>query len=336
MKLKWSTISRWMIIGMAGSGAIGLALWKLKDYLYDRKPINLETIYEYMKENNKTFKKDFMTILDASMNEQSLDLFKRILSEHPKLILERDKYGNTLLHRVIYDMDLSLTKYLLPFYKSTGNLDIRNNAGFTPLHCATLSVFHKAVRLLIDQGANVNVEAYFTEYSPLKFAIISEDVAMVKTLLEASADFQCRHGNHRPFLLAVYTGNTKLVNILLEQPDLDLNFSNYSRSPLNYAILHKHYSIVESILKHGADVNAIYTHTPETPLETASKIDASPILSLLLSHGANQIVQPMHQALHYDQYQNFRILLNHFPSGIHGLSNTHGSLLHSLMEERDI
>ena len=75
----------------------------------------------------------------------------------------------------------------------------------------------KMAQLLIEQGANVNIENKDKE-RPLHWAIDNENMPMVTLLVEKGADVYAPNSKgKRPLQLAIDTGNTELIEYLQKQ-----------------------------------------------------------------------------------------------------------------------
>jgi ankyrin repeat protein len=100
------------------------------------------------------------------------------------------------------------------------DVDAKNDQGLTALHYATFRGDHENVKLLLDRGANVNVETY---------------------------DFGA------PIFLAALKRHTKVVEVLLQhKADLSMSFDGLATA-LHCACFGGDVAIFESILRHGQD-----------------------------------------------------------------------------------
>lgn len=156
----------------------------------------------------------------------------------------------------------------------------------------------ETVKLLLDRGVAVNDRA-FTQYgsgTPLQIAAMSDNVAVVRLLLDHGADANVT-GNDSWTLLhhALNSRNAELVETLLEH-GADVNFyggpgSDWSSTsaPILIAVQTGDAAIVEVLLRHGADINEPRRdhNRTMTPLQTAVSRNALDVAKLLLEYGAD-------------------------------------------------
>jgi ankyrin repeat protein len=187
-----------------------------------------------------------------------------------------------------------------------------------PLHLATIQVNLEMAKLLIAKGANVNSKDGYG-LTPLMHAIATQDDKLTKLLLENGADVNvwvdkvasagvCRDlesDKHNwqlceniksemrqvflnatrsggPVVLAAAQGNLLLVRQLIEK-------GATVKSALFGAVLSANIDLINLLIEHGADVNE-QNSSGETPLLKAAKTRSpnlwQPIASLLISSGA--------------------------------------------------
>jgi ankyrin repeat protein len=111
------------------------------------------------------------------------------------------------------------------------------------------------VKLLLANGAKLHgrelPEAAFIELQ-------NDSLAMVTTLLEAGANANSRSDGSTALLRASYRGNKKTVKLLLAQPGIKLDETDYDgRTALMWAAELGHAEIVEMLLQAGANTSII-------------------------------------------------------------------------------
>ncbi|OHD54564.1 MAG: hypothetical protein A2Y33_03415 [Spirochaetes bacterium GWF1_51_8] len=155
----------------------------------------------------------------------------------------------------------------------------------SPLMMAAKNNHMDVVRYLVEHGANVNqIKEYdASSASVFTFAFGSGNMDMVEYLLSKGArvDSGCLFG-------AVTKKSYKKVIYLLEN-GADVNIQCYMEyfSPLMYAVLHDDIKMVKLLVKHGADVNAVTFSSPTTtPLSIAIRLSNTAIIEYLKSKGA--------------------------------------------------
>jgi ankyrin repeat protein len=139
------------------------------------------------------------------------------------------------------------------------NIDVNvlDKAGFTPLARAAGKGHAKVVRMLIENGADVD-----------------------------GGD----HPDIAPALVqAAFGGHTTIVEILLERGagfNAADQFTSVREKALHVAASHGHVEMLKHLLNAGVDVNRRQMHWGTTPLSSAARKGDTQMVTLLLSHGA--------------------------------------------------
>jgi hypothetical protein len=228
-------------------------------------------------------------------------------------------YGGAALRMAIRRKDYRMLLLLSTAVdvNSVESLDIESSAGWeelrplNPLCEAICSRDLKAAEILIKNGANVGrlatlVRDRYLKYyghlntrgtvmeriSPLLAAIDTENLSMVKFLVENGADINhsFRTGLVRkPLQRAAEIGNFEIVQYLLECGALADGTPCYSGgTALQLTAIGGYVGIAELLLEHGADIN----HLPaegegRTAFEGAAEWGRVDMMSLLVSKGLN-------------------------------------------------
>jgi len=175
--------------------------------------------------------------------------------------------------------------------------------GTTPLHIAAGHGHFDIVKILVENGANVNAKDLMG-FTPLHSAIMGNHLAIVKFLIENGADINAKAENElpggtgwTPLHLAASSGNLDIVKYLIDH-GADVNAKDdVWFTPLHEAARFGHSSVVELLIHHGADVNA-KSITGSTPLHEAIGVIISArvlhtldkclfVAKLLIDHGAD-------------------------------------------------
>ena len=144
-------------------------------------------------------------------------------------------------------------------------------------------------------------------YTPLLFAARVGDLASAKHLVRAGADVNdtAPYGTSAT-VVAAHSGHGELAAFLLEH-GADANASDAGYTALHAAILYKDDALVEALLVHGADPNAVvrsstpvrrdaidfYIHPSyvgATPFWLAARFSVPGIMRQLVEHGADPLV----------------------------------------------
>lgn len=139
----------------------------------------------------------------------------------------------------------------------SGKVDINKKAisnGPTPLMIACERKKSETVKLLLDNGADVNIKMGM-DYTALFYAI--ENSEIVKILLDHDADVNVKTYNGRTaLLLSSWFGYYKTVEVLL-QFKAEVNISdNDGKTALDKAVEKNHKEIIDLLKSHGAKTAA--------------------------------------------------------------------------------
>ena len=150
----------------------------------------------------------------------------------------------------------------------------------------------REVESLLDNGYDANEDLLYTYPStPLTYAVSEGDLCTVKLLLERGAEVNVRANNGGiPLNNAIFRGDTSILICLLENgADVSLKEGTVPPlQPIEYATirLSRDKSIVEILLRHGADPNAA-SSSEGTPLQGAIRRNNAGVVQCLLENGAN-------------------------------------------------
>ncbi|XP_054589255.2 ankyrin repeat and BTB/POZ domain-containing protein 3-B isoform X3 [Nothobranchius furzeri] len=149
--------------------------------------------------------------------------------------------------------------------------------GFRMLSCGRTDLVKQAVNLLGPDGINSMNEQGMT---PLMYACVRGDEAMVQMLLDAGADI-----------------NSEVPNTVHKHPSVFPE--TRQATPLTFAVLHGHVPVVQLLLDARANVegslqDGMENYT-ETPLQLAAAAGNFELVSLLLERGADPMVGTMYR-----------------------------------------
>lgn len=88
--------------------------------------------------------------------------------------------------------NIEIVKYLLSD-EVNENPSLTRGNNFSPLHAASMNGFTKIVELLIEKGANVNVQTDPQKYAPIHSASFGGHLETIKVLLVNGADLNLRN-----------------------------------------------------------------------------------------------------------------------------------------------
>ncbi len=131
--------------------------------------------------------------------------------------------GKTLLILAAKASDVVLVRDLIA---AGADVHTTTRNGGTALMFASIRGDVETQKALIDAGADVNAVGGF-DWTALLVASVKGHVPAVRQLLVSGADPNLRDiYGWTPLMRAVYEGREKVVQALLEQPDVDLNAKN--------------------------------------------------------------------------------------------------------------
>jgi len=177
--------------------------------------------------------------------------------------------------------------------KQGTNIDaVQNPNRQTLLHIAAGSGYAKAVKLLLDNNANIDARDLLGG-TPLHRAVQNGHVDVAKILIEYGADIEARYAvrygvGATPLHFAISAkSNRKEVMSLLLSAGASVNVVDNMGSPLLYSAIHVgHSDAVELLIKHGADVN-FKNKVGGTLLHSAAYLGRPKIAELLIQYGAH-------------------------------------------------
>lgn len=229
------------------------------------------------------------------------------------------------LHAAVRDGQLERVRELI---ESGAPINSKGKEGASPLHVAIEEGDEEMIQLLLDMGADKNVMTD-EKWTPLYLGIYLGEVAAAKMLLDAGADVNIRCGMHKRTAvhMAAQTGRAGILRAVIERGG-DVNVADANRNtPLHAAAtnntsmeaidalaeaganleardlggctpLHsacRQYSVegCRTMLKHGADINALTTQL-RTPLVFAACFAGTPgaaeVVEFLLNAGADETI----------------------------------------------
>jgi ankyrin repeat protein len=236
------------------------------------------------------------TALHVAAQKDNVDIITLLLDKGASVNV-RGADGRTPVHHAAYCGNLSVTKLLV---QREASLEKTDNMGRTPLMLAALADKLEVVRYLAKTGAGINVcsdtgsdlHLAINEIplyamcllreqvddingrnaelgmSPLHFAILRQNLEIVKYLIERGADINLctREGRNRsPLHLAVLSGNLEILDCLIEA-GANLNAQDRNgRTVVHNAVASNNTALALHLVEKGADVN-IPDFERQTPL----------------------------------------------------------------------
>ena len=246
-------------------------------------------------------------ILIAARRGQA-DIFKLLLLNHPKRLLEKDSNGLSTLHLAAANGHVDIVKCILETDPSAANW--RDEAGRTPLMFAALNNHSDVVNLLIESKANLKTTD-LKGYNALHYACSSNSADAASALIAAGISLKSKKSLLTPLQLVCRNNipyhfhkapEYMIKGIADEKVDLDmvriaklLLESNADKNDvdedgntlIHYAVSHS-VELTELLLKHGANP-LLKNESGETAIFQAFNIYDKNIVDILeaLIHAAD-------------------------------------------------
>ena len=160
---------------------------------------------------------------------------------------------------------------------------------------------HKHItKALIEKGAEMSTINSDTKTYVMVIAIAEGNIPLFASLFESlisdysdfeAPDFRCGYTGYTFLHLAARMGRAKIIRLLLDKRDTDMNardFSASSLTPLHVAALYEQLEAVEALIERGAMID-MKDAEERTALYIAAKLGFTSILYYLLTKSAAKI-----------------------------------------------
>ncbi|XP_072919815.1 2-5A-dependent ribonuclease-like [Hemitrygon akajei] len=223
-------------------------------------------------------------------NEQVVEL---LLKNKANVNYKTKSYGWSPLHTAVQSNHEKVVHLLL---KYGADPHLRKKNGATPFIVAAIVGEVNLLKVFLSLDTDVN-DADDNGFTAFMEAAEHDNEDALRFLFSCKADVNKRRevpdtkanvgrGGKTALMSAVENGYENIVNILLDEMNADVNvLDNLGRTALIFALKENRRTIVETLLKHGANVNSI-DKNKETPLSTALKNKTldSDVVEMLLKH----------------------------------------------------
>ena len=179
------------------------------------------------------------------------------------------------------DMANTLLKYGI-------DINAETKSKQTALMLAITNGNSEFARFLIENGSDIFI-ADNDGWNALIYSIYFEDADIVNLLLEEGADvyseFTSDEYVHSAFEMAVSTGNTEIINALIDY-GVDINMEDSHGIPFwIYSIVYDQPKLLEEMINQGAVLDFV-AEDESTPIIIAACSSASDIIPILIDNGA--------------------------------------------------
>ncbi|UCE22524.1 MAG: ankyrin repeat domain-containing protein, partial [Candidatus Aminicenantes bacterium] len=192
----------------------------------------------------------------------------------------------------------------------------------------------ETVRSLVENNPDIVNAVDDNKRTPLHYAALSQNQALVEFLLSKGADIKARELNGGiPLHFAAYGGNTAVVSILLQKgSDLHAK-NNMGQTPAFYAAMNGHLEVLQNLVNRGAEVNIKDTRN-WSPVLLASWSGHTDVVSFLLQKGVDinaakeETWASIHAAAFAGHTEVCRVLVEHNPKLLNTPSRNGDTPLH--------
>lgn len=232
-----------------------------------------------------------MSELHKAAQDGEIEKVKQILDEaffkedgeSEDLIDDKDKMGDTPLHKAVKAGHIDLAKYLI---SNGAEINEENKTGWTPLLTASFFGTPQVAELLIAKGADVNAENR-NGSTPLHGVASRGLVEVADLLLAKGADPNpANKTGHTPLHVASTKGHYEIVKFLLDHGAKLFSRDNMNRTPLHEAVSGGSKIIVTLLLNRRAKIDD-KDNSGNTPLHEACENGYAAIVETLLKRNAD-------------------------------------------------
>ncbi|GMH36812.1 hypothetical protein BSKO_04685 [Bryopsis sp. KO-2023] len=225
-------------------------------------------------------------LFDAAGSGDS-EKVKELLSKGADFRSTHEKFDSTPLNFAAQGGHVEAVKILI---QEGANVDSKDNLGFTPLLDAAFYSRVDVIEVLLESGADIEAR---TDKSSTALILAAQEghLKVAKVLVEAGADVdaQTEEGSTALYL-AAQEGHLEIAKVLFKAgATVDLR-RNTGFTPLMIASRENKMEVVEFLLESGADVNA-RNQEGMTPLHFAGYAGNPELAQLLLNNGADKDFQ---------------------------------------------
>jgi len=202
------------------------------------------------------------------------------------------------------------------------------------IHKAAQKGDMETVRSLVENNPDLVNAVDDSKRTPLHYAVLSQNPALVEFLISKGADIKARELNGGiPLHFAAYGGNTAVVSILLQKgSDLHAK-NNMGQTPAFYAAMNGHLEVLQNLVNRGAEVDIKDTRN-WSPVLLASWSGHTDVVSFLLQKGVDinaaeeETWASIHAAAFAGHTEVCRVLVEHDPKLLNTQSRNGDTPLH--------
>jgi serine/threonine-protein phosphatase 6 regulatory ankyrin repeat subunit B len=214
--------------------------------------------------------------LDAAKNN-NVEKVLKFINNGIDVNVTDDKNGWSALHYASAEGHDKVVKILL---ENGADVDIKNFKGQTPLHIAAQRGNVNIVKILLSYGADPEAKDNYSK-RPIDYSLDNNRKSLVILLTEELPEDE---KIKESLFIAVKNCDLKKTKELLRKIDINIRDNNF-RTPLFYAVKRCKPEFVKYLISRGAKVNT-YDKDDMSPLLYAIMRRDLAIIKLLIKHGA--------------------------------------------------
>ena len=219
--------------------------------------------------------------------ENNVELARNLIVKEKINISEYDNnHEMTLLMEACKNNYTEIVELLLSYKKNEIDINKKNTQGSTALMFASENGNAKIVKLLIENGANPDLQNN-SGLTALMLACDNLKNEVIKLLIENNANINLEDKNSNTALMIACEKNDIETVELLINKNVEINHKNKTlNTPILLATTNNYYEVVEILARNGADVNSTDINGV-SPLIQASISGYDEIVKTLINHNVN-------------------------------------------------
>ncbi len=245
--------------------------------------------------------------MSDSIEKKLLDLIKyeglNLKVEDIKPLLEADGFNinqallngaappKFIISQAIKDSSYDIIELLMQYKPDLDHS--KNDQSFNPIHMAIMEGRADVVKLLVEAGANLNLE--YINYYPIEMAVVWDEIEIVEILLEHYGDCEFSKSRCQEALIyAIARDRYEIAEMLLESGRVDGDYLLDNISALETVFhycddmgIEKCAKFTQLLVDHGADIHKI---------DTTPSLKGKTILELVLDSDKEKydaLIMPM-------------------------------------------
>jgi ankyrin repeat protein len=203
---------------------------------------------------------------------------------------ETEEHGKKWTRAIMFGKIDEVNQLIQAGIDVNGRFDLGASRDITPLYFAVLMGNTDIAKLLIDAGANVDIN--FEGVNLLHIAgLYAGNKAVTELLIANGLDVNAKSiasgetKDATPLHAAAGKGNIEVAEVLINNgAELEAKLSQNKNTPLHLAVRNNQEAMVILLIAKGADVNAV-TEYGETPLDLGVSKGHDEMVDLLRKHG---------------------------------------------------